>query len=69
MKDRSVSGLHSRRDALGLGAMSGVGLALAGSFLGAETSQARPVKWHVPPSADLSGRQARWLLGSATSSS
>jgi hypothetical protein len=51
MKDHSVSGLHSRRDALGLGGMSGVGLALAGSFLGAETSQAAGVKSHVPPSA------------------
>ena len=51
MKDRSVSGLHSRRDALGLGAMSGVGLALAGSFLGTETSQATPVSSHAPPSA------------------
>jgi hypothetical protein len=50
MKDHSVSGLHSRRDALGLGAMSGVGLALAGSFLGAEASQAGPVKSLVRPS-------------------
>src|SRR6516225_5163850 len=47
MKDHSASGLHSRRDAL----MSGVGLALAGSFLGAETIHATPVKSHVPPSA------------------
>ena len=48
MKDHSVSGLHSRRDALGLGAMSGVGLALAGSFLGAEASQAAPLKSPMP---------------------
>ena len=47
MKDHSVSGLHSRRDAL----MSGVGLALAGSVLGAETSQAATVKSHAPLSA------------------
>jgi len=48
MKDHSVSGLHSRRDALGLGAMSGVGLVLAGSFLGAEASQAAPLKSPMP---------------------
>jgi len=51
MKDHSVPGLRSRRDAMRLGAMSGVGLALVGSFIGAESGDAEPVKSHAPSSA------------------
>jgi len=40
MSDPSAPGLHSRRSALGLGAMSGVGLALTGRFGGAGNAQA-----------------------------
>jgi hypothetical protein len=40
MNDPSAPGLHSRRSALGLSAMSGVGLALAGRFLAPESAQA-----------------------------
>ena len=42
MNDPSVPGMRSRRDALGLGAMSGIGLALAGTFLGSDRAHAAP---------------------------
>ena len=51
MKDSFEPGLRSRRDALGLGAMSGVGLALAGSLLRSESAQAARVKTDTPRSA------------------
>jgi hypothetical protein len=40
MNDPSVPGLHTRRNALGLGAMSGVGLALTGGLVGSGNVQA-----------------------------
>jgi hypothetical protein len=43
----NVSGLHSRRDALGLGVRSGVGLAMVGSVLVTE-ARATTVQSHVP---------------------
>jgi hypothetical protein len=42
MNDPSVPGMRSRRDALGIGAMAGVGLALAGTFLGSDRAHAAP---------------------------
>jgi hypothetical protein len=42
MNDPSAPGMRSRRDALGLGAMSGVRLALAGAFLGSDRAHAAP---------------------------
>jgi hypothetical protein len=44
-------GLHSRRGALGLGAMSGLGLALAGSILKTDRAQAETVKTPAPRTA------------------
>ncbi|MBV8486968.1 MAG: hypothetical protein JO161_01695, partial [Planctomycetaceae bacterium] len=49
---KNLSGLHSRRDTLGLGAMSGLGLALAGGGLGVDRVQAQPVQSKSPRSAD-----------------
>jgi hypothetical protein len=51
MTNRSVPGLRSRRDALGLGAMSGLGLALAGTALGSGSADAKEVKSHPDRSA------------------
>jgi hypothetical protein len=51
MTNSSVRGLHSRRDALGLGAMSGVGLALAGTALGCGSANAAKGKSHPMRSA------------------
>ena len=47
----NLSSPRSRRDALSLGAMSGLGLALAGSVLGTGSAQAQPVNSHSPRSA------------------
>ena len=57
MNDPSAPGLHSRRSALGLGAMSGVGLALTGGFVGASNVQA--------PAAEPTGTRSTGLLRSA----
>ena len=46
----NLSSLRSRRDALGLGAMSGLGLALAGSVLATNSVQAQPVISRSPRS-------------------
>ena len=51
MVDSSVPGLHSRRGALGLGAKSGLGLALAGSMLATDVGQAATVNEGLPRSA------------------
>src|SRR5580658_5120920 len=51
MNDRAGPGLRSRRDALGLGAMSGVGLALAGSFMASGAAQAAPAETRPPRAA------------------
>ena len=51
MTNPFVSGLHSRRDALGLGATSGVGLVLARSVLKADRARAAEVKPGAPGSA------------------
>ena len=47
----NLSSPRSRRDALSLGAMSGLGLALAGSVPGTGSAQAQPVNSHSPRSA------------------
>jgi hypothetical protein len=47
----NLSGLRSRRDALGFGARSGLGLALAGGVLGTDFVQAQPAKANLPRSA------------------
>jgi hypothetical protein len=47
----NLSGLRSRRDALGLGAMSGLGLALAGGVLGTKRVQAQTINASLPRSA------------------
>jgi hypothetical protein len=44
MNDPSVPGLRSRRDALGLGAMSGIGLAAATSLLGSNSAQGAQIE-------------------------
>jgi hypothetical protein len=51
MTDAAAPDLHSRREALGLGAMSGLGLVLAGGALKTDRAQAGTVKSHVPRSA------------------
>jgi hypothetical protein len=51
MKEPSAPGLHSRRNALGLGAMPSVGLASAGTFLSSDVAKAAPVETNAPVSA------------------
>jgi hypothetical protein len=53
MKNPHVPGLRSRRDALALTAMSGVGLALAGTVLGSAGANAAKVKSPVRSAASL----------------
>src|SRR6516164_11382808 len=51
MTNPSVSNLRSRRDALGLGVMSGLGLALSGSIVEADRARAATEESHAPRSA------------------
>ena len=51
MTNSAVSNLRSRRDALGLGVMSGLGLALSGSIVEADSAGAATEESHAPRSA------------------